>query len=254
MKSTAALVLAFIAVVLSVTGVGEAARRQLASAVSGTPRPHAVLRLDGKGRVPLAALPKVRAARNADRVGGRTAAALAGTCSPQSVDLGTWCLLAAPYPVPNEDIGKNNFFYATRICVEQGGYLPTAAQLLGAVKQVKLASTLDDNRLTAAIDEDPSDGLKDRREMSATLITTQAGSSAAGSEGVSDLSRGDPKTGEPDPSPQPPSPAPESLQYVTVYDNGDHGGFAGGKPVSQPEQFRCAFNKAQGQDAAGQGR
>jgi hypothetical protein len=40
---------------------------------------------------------------------------------------------------------------------------------------------------------------------------------------------------------------------VTVYDNGDRGGFAGGKPISQPENFRCAFNKAQGQQASEEG-
>ncbi len=77
--------------------------------------------------------------------------------------------------------------------------------------------------------------------------------SAAGSQGVSDGSRGDPRAGEPDPAPQPANPAPETLQYVTVYDNGDKGGFAGSRPVSQPEQFRCAFDKAQGADAAEEG-
>lgn len=33
---------------------------------------------------------------------------------------------------------------------------------------------------------------------------------------------------------------------MTVYDNHDKGGFAGGKPVSQPEAFRCAFAKVEG--------
>ena len=74
-----------------------------------------------------------------------------------------------------------------------------------------------------------------------------AGSSAAGSQGVSEGSRGDPRAGEPDPVPLPSNPAPETLQYVTVYDNGDSGGFAGGRPVSATELFRCAFPKTQGQ-------
>ena len=39
---------------------------------------------------------------------------------------------------------------------------------------------------------------------------------------------------------------PESLQYVTVYSNGQKGGFAGSSPVGNPENFRCAFNKAPG--------
>ena len=35
----------------------------------------------------------------------------------------------APYGVTNDEIGKNNYFFATQKCVELGGYLPTAAQL-----------------------------------------------------------------------------------------------------------------------------
>ncbi len=118
---------------------------------------------------------------------------------------------------------------------------------------MKLASTIDDVPVSSSPDVDASDGLKDRREMSATLVTTQAGSSASGSQGVSEGSRGDPKAGEPDPVPLPANPSPQSLQYVTVYDNHDKGGFAGSKPVSSPETFRCGFNKAQGQSATEEG-
>ena len=71
--------------------------------------------------------------------------------------------------------------------------------------------------------------------MSASLTTTASGSRAAGSQGVSEESRGDPRAGEPDPAPQPANPSPETLQYVTVYDNRERGGFAGSKPVGQPE-------------------
>jgi hypothetical protein len=79
--------------------------------------------------------------------------------------------------------------------------------------------------------------------MTATLVTTAAGASAAGSQGVSEGSKGDPKQGESDPTP---FPAPETLQYLTVYDNSDKGGAGGSKPVGQPENFRCAFDKAEG--------
>jgi len=242
----AGLAVALLALVISVTGIAEGAPAQLGVQVVSKPRANAVLRLGKNKKFPAGAIPKVAAARNADSVGGRSSDELLATCNAESVDLGTWCLLGQPFAVPNKDIGKNDYFYATRACVDAGGYLPTAAQLIGAAAEVKLASTIDDKQLTAAIDVDATDGLKDRREMSATLITTQAGSSAAGSQGVSDGARGNPKVGEPDPVPQPASPAPESLQYVTVYDNGDRGGFAGGKPVSQPEQFRCGFDKVQG--------
>lgn len=241
----AALAVAVLAIALSSSGVAGAAKARIVDVVS-KPRPGAVLRLGKNKKFPAAAIPKVARARNADRLGGRPADELIAACNAESVDLGTWCLMGQPFAVPNKDVGKNNYFYATRACVEAGGWLPTAAQLIGAAAEVKLASTLGDRQLTASIDTDPTDGLKDRREMSATLITTQAGSSAAGSQGVSESARGNPKTGEPDPVPQPANPAPESLQYVTVYDNFDRGGFAGGKPVSAPELFRCGFDKVQG--------
>jgi hypothetical protein len=213
---------------------------------AGGLKPGGLLRLDKKGKVPQKALPKVRASRNADRLAGRRARAYRDRCSPDTVDLGTFCLMTNPYPLDNTEVGRNDYFFATRRCVELGGYLPTAAQLIGAADRVKLSSTIDDAQLTASIDLDPGDGLKDRREMSATLTTTAAGSRAAGSQGVTDGSRGDPRAGEPDPVPQPASPSPETLQYLTVYDNKNQGGFAGSKPVGQAENFRCAFNKAQG--------
>jgi hypothetical protein len=201
-----------------------------------------------RGKVPARFLPTVPRARRADRLGadGATADTLTGTCAPDAVDLGTWCLSSALTPLEDDEVGKNDYLFATQKCVDLGGWLPTAAQLVGAAPRVKLAGTIDDSRLTATIDLDPSDGMKDRREMSSTLITTAAGASAAGSQGVTDGSKGDPKTGEPDPVPLPANPLPETLQYVTVYDNHDKGGFAGAKPVSQPESFRCAYSKSEG--------
>jgi hypothetical protein len=112
-----------------------------------------------------------------------------------SVDLGTWCLMSAPYGVTAEETGRNNYFFASQKCAELGGYLPTAAQLVGAAPLVKLTGTIGDNATTANVDEDPTDGTRDRREMSSTLVTTAAGSRAAGSQGVSEGSRGDPPAG-----------------------------------------------------------
>jgi hypothetical protein len=249
MMARVALAIALLSLVLSTTGVASAAKELIVS----KPKPPAILRLDKKGRFPAKAIPKVATAKNADKVGGKRARDLAMTCDPQTVDLGTWCLQTSPYPLPNEDIGKNDYAYASKACVEAGGFLPTAAQLIGAADRVKLASTIDDNQGSSSPDVDATDGMKDRREMSATLITIQAGSSAAGSEGVSEGSRGDPKAGEPDPVPLPANPYPQSLQYVTVYDNHDQGGFAGAKPVSAPETFRCGFNKQQGEAASEEG-
>jgi hypothetical protein len=243
--AVAALAVSCLALTASLTGVADATRDALRSAVT-KPRPNAVLKLGSNAKFPASAIPKVAAARRADRLGSLRAADLTDSCDAITVDLGSWCLMTNPWPVPPEDQGKNSYFYAAQKCAEDGGYLPTAAQLIGAAARVKLASTIDDDQLTASTDLDPTDGLRDRREMSATLVTTQAGASAAGSLGVTEGSKGDPKTGEPDPATFPAVPAPETLQYVTVYDNRDKGGFAGSRPVSQPENFRCAYDKRQG--------
>jgi len=223
-----ALVLALGAFVLS--GAAEVVAKRHLPGPSLKPRRFGILRLNRKKKFPARVLP------------GK----VFDHCSPETVKIGTVCMLTNPYPLEKDDIGRNDYFFATQKCAQLGGYLPTAAQLIGAAPYVKLAGRVDDNEVTATTDIDPTDGLKDKREMSATLTTIASGGRAAGSEGVSEASRGDPRAGEPNPAPLPADPAPETLQYITVYDNNDHGGFAGGKPVGQPENFRCAFNFAQG--------
>lgn len=251
----AALIVALLALVVAMSPLAIGA--SAITRVTSKPRPHAILRLDKKAKFPVRAIPTVRRARNSSRLGGKTLSAVTPSCAPTTVDLGTWCLMASPYPTAGNEVGRTNYLFATEKCVSLGGYLPTAAQLVGAASRVKLSSTISDSQLTASTDLDPGDGLKDRREMSASLTTTSAGSSAAGSQGVSDGSRGDPNQGEPNPVPLPANPTPDTLQYITVYDKGDRGGFAGSRPVSEPESFRCAFNKVPGassdEDGAGQG-
>jgi hypothetical protein len=224
----AALALSLAAFVFAGIGVSEAARRLPGPSLA--PKKFGILRLNKKKKFPRSVLP----------------ASVFARCSPETVKIGTVCMMTNPYPLEKDEIGKNDYFFATKKCAALGGYLPTAAQLIGAANRVKLAGRVDDNEVTASTDIDPTDGLKDRREMSASLTTTASGGRAAGSLGVSDVSRGDPKAGEPDPTPLPADPSPETLQYVTVYDNGNIGGFAGAKPVGQPENFRCAFNFTQG--------
>jgi hypothetical protein len=243
-----ALVIALIALLFSMTGLADAARHAVLSAFAGhpvstKPYPGGVLLLGGNRKFPAAAIPTVK---NASRVGGKSAEELAGTCPPATVDLGSWCLETAPFPLTKQDIGKNNFIFASKACERDGGWLPTAAQLLGAAERVKLESTIHDSRLTATVNLDPTRGLKDEREMSSTLVTTEAGSAAAGSEGVSEGATGNPRQGQANPTPLPANPVPESLQYVTVYSNGQKGGFAGSEPVADPENFRCAYNKTPG--------
>jgi hypothetical protein len=252
---TAALAISILALVASTTGLADAARRAVVAAIAGhrvsaKPYPNGILVLGKNKKFAAAAIPTVR---NSQEVGGKKLAALEPSCPGTTVNIGTWCLMTSPYPLTNAQAGQNNYFWASQACVKQGGYLPTAAQLIGAAARVKLESTIHDSQLTATIQLDPSVGLHDQREMSSTLVTTAAGSDAAGSEGVSVGSTGDPRTGEPNPVPLPAVPAPSTLQYVTVYSNGTKGGFAGSEPVSQPENFRCAFNEKPGANSAENG-
>jgi hypothetical protein len=249
-----AMVVALIALVLSMTGAADAARRAVVSAIDGHPistKPHAggVLLLGSDRKFPASAIPTVK---DASKVDGKDAEELAGTCPPNTVNLGTWCLDSAPYPLTNAEVGKNNFIWASKTCESEGGWLPSASELLGAAARVKLESTIrapdgqPENPDTATINQDPSRGLKDEREMSSTLVTTEAGSAAAGSEGVSEGATGDPRQGQANPIPLAADPLPESLQYVTVYDDAQQGGFAGSEPVKEPQNFRCAFNPTPG--------
>jgi hypothetical protein len=247
-RPSPALVIALVALVFSTTGLADAARREVSAVIAGhsvtaKPKPNALLTLGKNGKFPAAAIPTVK---NASRVGGKTPAQLQGSCPPTTVDFGTWCLDTAPYPLPKVDVGKNNYIWASQACVAEGGWLPSAAELVGAANRVKLESTIHDSPLTATVDQDPTRGLKDEREMSSTLITTEAGSSAAGSEGVSEGATGNPRQGQGNPVNLAANPLPESLQYVTVYDNANNGGFAGSEPVSEPQNFRCAFDKSPG--------
>jgi hypothetical protein len=255
---SAPLLISILALIFSTTGLADAARHAVRHAVasmldghhiSTKPYSGGILLLGKNRKFPASAIPTVK---NSSEIGGMTVAALS-SCPPTTANLGTWCLEDSPYPLTTQDVGMNNYFWASQTCVEHGGYLPSAAQLIGAAKRVKLESTIHDNQDTATIPLDPSVGLKDQREMSSTLITTAAGSDAAGFEGVSVGSTGDPRTGEPNPVPLPAVPEPATLQYVTVYSNGTKGGFAGGEPVSQPENFRCAYNKVPGANTAEEG-
>ena len=247
----ASLVISLIALLFSTTGLADAARRAVVATIAGhsissKPRPSGLLLLGRNGKFPASAIPTVRSARSARTLNGLTAAHLEGSCPPATVDLGSWCLDTSPYPLTNADAGKNNYIWASKACVAEGGWLPSAAELLGAATRVQLESTINDSPLTATVPRDPSRGMSDQREMTSTLITTEAGSEAAGSEGVTEGSTGNPRQGQANPVPVPANPLPESLQYVTVYSNGTKGGFAGSEPVADPENFRCAFNKTPG--------
>ncbi len=233
--SSAALLVALVALVFSMGG--------LAPAKKGGKQ---VVYLGKNGKIPAKYLPVVKAAKNAKLLGGANRTKLSVNCPiPNAIDLGTWCLESGLYPVPPKDAGKNDYLYATQACVKAGGWLPSAAQLIGAAPRAKLQSTIDDSILSSGAEEfpDAKNGIKDKREMSGDLTTVAAGSRAAGSEGVTVGSKGNGNLGEADPVPMPADPVPETLNYVTVYDNHNLGGFAGGAPVGKAENFRCAYAK-----------
>jgi hypothetical protein len=257
----AALVISMVSLVLSAGGLASAAfhsgaavhassKARVASVdghrLSAKPYAGGLLLLGSNRKFPATAIPTVK---DASRLAGRTLAQLIPSCPGETVEIGSWCLEAGAHPVPAADTGKNNYFYASQACSAAGGWLPSAAELIGAAPRVRLESTLHDSPATATIDEDSTNGLKDQREMSSTLVTTAAGSEAAGSEGVSQGASGDPSTGEPNPIPRPAVPEPETLQYVTVYSNATKGGFAGSEPVANAENFRCAYDKSPGANA-----
>ncbi len=222
----AALIVALAGAVFAMTGLSQAEQHRPAQAAaaakkaakkkvptpSKTPKKNGLLLLNSKKKYPASVIPTVASAKNAARLDGATKEDLGMNCPATAVDLGSWCLDASVYPVPTEDIGKNNFLYATNACVNAGGYLPTAAQLIGAAGRVKLSGTIDDSETTASTDIDPTDGFKDQREMSSTLITLTAGASAAGSQGVTAGSKSNPEQGEPDPVPVPRDPLPGHAQ------------------------------------------
>lgn len=228
---TPPVLISIVAIVSASTGLAEAARHSVEHALridghvlSAKPRAGGILLLGKNGTFPAAAIP---AAYDTSRLDGKTAAELEPTCPPSAADMGTWCLDLSTYPLREQEPGVDNWFWASRRCVELGGFLPSTAQLIGAAKRVSLETTLTDKLNKSVLEEtnprNPS--LKDKREMSSTLTTTRGGSAAAGSFV---------------------EPEPEAAQYVTVYSNEQHGGLAGGEPVSTPENFRCAYYKSVG--------
>lgn len=205
-----ALLCASAAVVFSVAdaGVGDGGLR-----ATREPEPNRVLRLGSDKRFPADAIPTVAKAERTSRVGRLTEKRARIACGPQAIDLRTWCLDKGAR-------GTATYAAASRRCAAVGGYLPTAAELIGAAPRVRLSGRLDDHPSKAQIDP----ARRDLRELSADLFTTTTGAAAAGSAT---------------------NPAPPSLQVVTVYDNGNRGGFAGGVSVAAPERFRCAYVKRQ---------
>jgi hypothetical protein len=241
--SAAALLVAVVALIFSMSGLSagkERGKHPGKKSVAG------VVRLNKKGKIPAKLIPTVAMSKNSQKLAGSSKGKLTAACPvSDAIDLGSWCLEGSTYKVPQSEVGQNDYLYAAQKCVKEGGWLPTAAQLIGAAPEAALKSTINDDPGTSGASEFPeaSAGIKDEREMTGDLFTTAPGLRAAGSEGVSAGSKGTGNVGEPNPVPMPAEPLPETLAYVTVYDNHNIGGFAGGEPVGKAENFRCAYAK-----------
>lgn len=239
--SAAALLVAIVALVFSMNGMAPAAK----SPAAGHPAAEKKHKQAERKRQQ-AEKKKMRVEKKKEVALNKKIGKLAAACPVSgAIDLGSWCLEGSTFKVPTSEAGQNNYFYASQKCVAEGGWLPTAAQLIGAAPVAALKSTINDNPGTSGASEFPeaANGIKDEREMTSDLFTTGAGSRAAGSEGVTAGSKGVGNLGEPSPVPVPAEPSPETLDYVTVYDNHNMGGFAGGEPVGKAENFRCAYAK-----------
>lgn len=237
--SAAALLVAIIALIFSMNGLAPGA-----SSPSGKSPTSAQRQTERKHKRQESQRKRAEEKRTANlnkRIGK-----LAAACPVSgAIDLGSWCLEGSTFKVPAAEAGQNNYFYAAQKCVQEGGWLPTAAQLIGAAPVAALKSTIDDDPGTSGASEFPeaANGIKNEREMTSDLFTTGAGARAAGSEGVAAGSKGVGNLGEPNPVPVPAEPEPPTLDYVTVFDNHNHGGFAGGETVGTAENFRCAYAK-----------
>jgi hypothetical protein len=257
--SAAALLVAVVALVFSMSGLSAgqgngkkpkathpAKTKTAKTTPKKTTKTAKVVTLNKNGKIPAKYLPPMTAknAQNAQKLAGATKGTLTIGCPVSGgIDLGSWCLEGSTFKVPQNELGQNNYVWAAQKCVKEGGWLPSAAQLIGAAPEVALKSTINDDPGTSGASEFPeaANGIKDEREMTGDLFTTAAGLRAAGSEGVTAGSKGTGNIGEPNPVPMPAEPMPETLAYVTVFDNHNLGGFAGGEPVGKPENFRCAY-------------
>jgi len=75
----AALVISILGVVMSTTGLADAAKKALFGA-STKPKPYGLLLLGRNGKFPASAIPTVSNATNASKLSGKSAAALVASC------------------------------------------------------------------------------------------------------------------------------------------------------------------------------
>src|SRR6476646_9415859 len=99
----AALTISIFALLLAGAVVSDAATRLPGPSLQ--PKRFGILRLNKKKKFPASVLP------------GK----VFDHCSPETVKIGTVCMMTNPYPLEKGDIGKNDYFFATQKCADLGG-------------------------------------------------------------------------------------------------------------------------------------
>ena len=124
-----------------------------------------------------------------------------------TVDIGTWCLETAPYPLTNADEGKNNFIWASKAV--RGRRRLAAVRLRTARRGRTREARVDDPRLAADRHDRPRPDARAERRTRDELDARddRSGSAAAGFEGVSEGATGDPAPGPGQPDPAARQPA-----------------------------------------------
>ena len=108
---------ALIALVLSTTGLADAARHAVVSAIDGHPDQHQAPRRRHAAARQEQEIPRLGDPHGEEREqGGRQDRDAAGRHLPAG-DRSTsarWCLETSPYPLTNADVGKNNYIFASQ--------------------------------------------------------------------------------------------------------------------------------------------
>ena len=232
------------------TGLADAARHAVVSAIAGHPvsaQPHAggILLLGSNRKFPASAIPTVQRTPRASAA--RPPSELAGTCPPARSTSARGAWTPRPSRSPRNSSARTTSSSPARACEKEGGWLPSASELLGAAERVKLESTIHDSQLTATINLDPTRGLKDEREMSSRWSRPKRARPRRASRASAKAPPATRARARPTRSPLPGQPA---ARIAAVRDRlqqrARRAASRARSPSTNPENFRCAFNKTPG--------
>ncbi len=153
-----AMVVALVALVFSTTGLADAARHAVVSAIDGHPISATAARRRRAAARQEQEVPRLGDPDGQGRRAGGTARPPKNSPAPARRPPSIWVPGAwtrRPIRSRTHEAGKNNFIWASKACEAEGGWLPTASELLGAAERVKLESTIHDTPITATVEPGP---------------------------------------------------------------------------------------------------